>query len=161
MTDQLKETNPFWEYSLTLYAREGVAPACLQLQDQHGVDVNLLLYACYAACCGLELGVSELAAMDARIAGWRSRAVQPLRRQRRELREREGAESLRQQVVRLELLAERAQQQQMWLTRVPTGEWVYLGPGEEQLHSNLAQLAAFYEIPALAVRDIEALAGVV
>jgi hypothetical protein len=35
--------NPFWDFSLALYAKEGVADACLLLQDKLGYDVNLLL----------------------------------------------------------------------------------------------------------------------
>ena len=33
----------FWTYSLAMYAKPGVAELCLNLQDEHGFDVNLLL----------------------------------------------------------------------------------------------------------------------
>ncbi len=33
----------FWQFSEQHYARPGVAQACLQLQDEHGANVNLLL----------------------------------------------------------------------------------------------------------------------
>ena len=36
--------NPFWNYSLALYARAEVAKTCLALQDRLGLDVNLLLF---------------------------------------------------------------------------------------------------------------------
>jgi uncharacterized protein (TIGR02444 family) len=36
--------DPFWRFSLDLYGRPGVAPACLALQDEAGADVNLVLY---------------------------------------------------------------------------------------------------------------------
>ena len=32
--------SPFWLFSLRFYAQEGIAPACLTLQDEAGVDVN-------------------------------------------------------------------------------------------------------------------------
>ena len=37
--------NPFWQFSLDAYQRDGVQPACLSLQDDWGLDVNVLLYA--------------------------------------------------------------------------------------------------------------------
>ena len=36
----------FWKFSLELYDREGVAAACLALQEEYQLDVNLLLF-CY------------------------------------------------------------------------------------------------------------------
>ncbi|QJR80834.1 TIGR02444 family protein [Alteromonas pelagimontana] len=43
---QLTSDN-FWEYSIELYGIEGVAAACLKLQDEHGVNINLLLLMCW------------------------------------------------------------------------------------------------------------------
>ena len=40
---------PFWSFSTEFYGRTGVAPACLVLQDRFGCDVNLLLFALWAA----------------------------------------------------------------------------------------------------------------
>ena len=33
-----------WEFSLKLYSEPGVAASCLSLQNQHGFDVNLVLF---------------------------------------------------------------------------------------------------------------------
>jgi uncharacterized protein (TIGR02444 family) len=38
-----------WDWALAAYGREGVAPACLHLQDHHGANVPLLLAAAWAA----------------------------------------------------------------------------------------------------------------
>ena len=38
-----------WDWALAAYAREGVAPACLHLQDHHGANVPLLLASAWAA----------------------------------------------------------------------------------------------------------------
>ena len=38
-----------WAFALALYARPGVAEACLTLQNEAGVDVMLLLVAIFAA----------------------------------------------------------------------------------------------------------------
>ena len=37
----------FWRFALGFYARPGVAPACLELQDRHGKDVLIALYCCW------------------------------------------------------------------------------------------------------------------
>src|SRR3954470_3940357 len=39
--------HPFWNFSLELYAGEGVAEACLDLQERRGCDVNVLLFCCW------------------------------------------------------------------------------------------------------------------
>lgn len=37
----------FWDFSVRSYRTENVAEACLSLQDERGVDVNMLLYCCW------------------------------------------------------------------------------------------------------------------
>ena len=36
--------SPFWRFSLRFYRQPRVADACIALQEESGVDVNLLLY---------------------------------------------------------------------------------------------------------------------
>mgnify|MGYP000439297982 CR=1 FL=1 len=36
--------NNFWQYSVAFYREPGIAEACLKLQNQHGFDVNLVLF---------------------------------------------------------------------------------------------------------------------
>ncbi len=40
---RLPDAEQLWQFSEQHYARPGVAQACLQLQDEHGANVNLLL----------------------------------------------------------------------------------------------------------------------
>ena len=40
-----KET--FWDFSVRAYRTAGVPEACLSLQNDHGADVNMLLYCCW------------------------------------------------------------------------------------------------------------------
>jgi uncharacterized protein (TIGR02444 family) len=49
----------FWEWALDAYARPGVAEACLELQDVHGQNVPLLLWAAWAAADALEPDVER------------------------------------------------------------------------------------------------------
>jgi uncharacterized protein (TIGR02444 family) len=106
----------FWAFSLGVYARPGVPPACLALQDEGGADVNLLLFLLYVADCGRMLDSDEVAALDAATRDWREQVVKPLRGVRRVLKTDVGAFAaadsarLRDRVKRIELAAEKLQQ---------------------------------------------------
>lgn len=76
--------HPFWDYSLGLYSRPGVSAACLALQDEYGLDVNLLLFCIWSAVAGPgDLSMSDIKACIAVTRAWQERAVQPLRTVRR------------------------------------------------------------------------------
>ena len=107
----------FWDYSLSLYGREGVEQVCLALQGRHDLNVNLLLFACWLADQGIELDQDVLARADAAVSTWYRDMVLPLRALRRRLaaqmadaeqgglidRWQEQVEALRQKVLALEL----------------------------------------------------------
>ena len=77
----------FWRFSLAIYARPGVAPACLVLQDQHGCDVNLALYCGWLGVSGRgRLTRDALAAADAAVASWRREVVERFRGARRAIK---------------------------------------------------------------------------
>lgn len=107
----------FWNFSLALYGRPGVAPACLSLQDRCGLDVNLLLFCCWSAAEGRMLPEPALRAAIAAAAPWQEAVLQPLRAVRRRLKSGLGAvpevrsEPLRRRLADLELEAERIEQQ--------------------------------------------------
>ena len=103
--------NPFWQFSVRIYGRPGLASACLALQEEHHVDVNLLLYACWR---GRDLKPEELARVDRLIADWRETVVLPIRALRRNLKGIAGVESSRDLLKQAELQAESTQQQMMW-----------------------------------------------
>ena len=127
---------------MALYAAPGIADACLQAQDREGCDVNLLLYACYAAACGQRLEASQIADMIAVSADWRRDMVTPLRALRRR-----AAGALRERLLEAELLAEQGQQELMWVQRSPPGDWdlgtvAPSGSRGQILRHNLAGVAA-------------------
>ena len=89
MTDAatLDLDNALWRFVLPFYGSAGVSPACIVLQDQIGVDVNLLLVAAFAAAeRGIVLDREDLAAADALVRGWRIEVVEPLRRVRNRMK---------------------------------------------------------------------------
>jgi len=107
----------FWKFSLRFYRRPEVPPLCLALQDEHGVDVNLLFFLSFLATRGRALTADDVRRIDRHIDDWRARVVQPLRQLRRELKHgvapiaAPAANDLRNAIKRDELQAERLQQE--------------------------------------------------
>jgi uncharacterized protein (TIGR02444 family) len=98
-----------WEWTLEAYARPGVPEATLELQDGHGQNTSLLLWAVWA-----EARDPDLLARAAELAhDWERTALVPLRQVRRALKPPlppvdDGARaSLRDDVKAAELRAER------------------------------------------------------
>ena len=103
----------FWRFSLDFYARPGVSAACLALQDEHGLDVNLVLYACWVGISGCgRLGVEDLAAAERAVAPWRGAVLEKLRAARRAMKHEDVAE-LYAEAKALELAAEREAQRRI------------------------------------------------
>ncbi|MFZ5792299.1 MAG: TIGR02444 family protein [Pseudomonadota bacterium] len=102
----------FWNFSLGIYGKPGVAPACLGLQERLGADVNLLLYGCWAAAQGRALAPADIAKADAGMQLWREQVVEPLRRVRNRLKEgvppvgAQAAQALRKRVLDAEIAGE-------------------------------------------------------
>jgi len=103
----------FWPFSLATYRRPGVEAACLVLQDEFGLDVNCLLFCCWAARAGFgRLNAEELGAITQLARDWNAVVVAPLRQVRRVLKDRVGpapdgpVAALRQAVKDVELEAE-------------------------------------------------------
>ena len=109
----------FWRFSLRFYARDGVAPLCLGLQDQYGIDVNMLFLLLFFSLHRRRLNSVDVKKMDDATAAWRTRAVQPLRALRRDLKNgvsgmnAQACEALRSDIKRCELHAERLQQEML------------------------------------------------
>jgi uncharacterized protein (TIGR02444 family) len=122
-TDKATAASPFWRFSLDLYADQAVGGACIALQDEAGVDVNVLLYVLWAASRGRRLAESEVREIVAAVEDWRTGVVVPLRTARRRLRttpaavDADGVARLRQLVKKVELEAERLQQEALYRLR--------------------------------------------
>lgn len=133
----MRPENPFWAFSLNAYARPDVAEACLFLQDEAALDVNLLLYCCWVASVRESaLTEDELRKAVDLTAEWQEQVVVPLRRMRRELKggadglPDDAVESFRSEVKRLELEGERLQQDFLFANSgmvsasVPRASWL-------------------------------------
>lgn len=119
-TTGASQGSPFWRFSLSFYRLPDVADACIALQEEAGVDVNLLLFLLWQATLRRKLTAADVASLDARIAGWRDATVIPLRAVRRILKSPPGlvappaAEAFRNRIKAVELEAERLQQEAMY-----------------------------------------------
>ena len=78
--------HPFWDFSLAAYGREGVADACIALQEAHGADVNILLFCAWAGCKGVRLDRPQIEAACEAVREWHEEIVRPLRSVRRRLK---------------------------------------------------------------------------
>jgi len=114
----------FWAFSLDLYAHPDVAAACLRLQDEQGLDVNLLLLCCWLARSGRgRLGEGDLAAAEARAEPWRREILGPLRAVRRALKSMSASDAamLYVEIKRFEILAEREMQRMILAGKLGDG----------------------------------------
>jgi uncharacterized protein (TIGR02444 family) len=109
--------NEFWDFSVRLYGKPEVAEACLDLQDRHGINVNVVLLCCWLSASGRDsFEDDELAQALATVEDWRDQVVLPLRTARRYLKgsvgaaERHLADNIRRVVTETEIHAEHVEQ---------------------------------------------------
>jgi uncharacterized protein (TIGR02444 family) len=123
MTDAGTETaqgSPFWRFSLGFYRQPGVADACIALQDENGVDVNVLMFFLWFAMQQKEIMPDHARALWEQAALWRDHVVAPLRSVRRKLKEgvplveRDTAEFFRTRIKAVELESERLEQEALF-----------------------------------------------
>jgi uncharacterized protein (TIGR02444 family) len=112
--------SPFWRFSLRFYRQPQVADACIALQEQAGIDVNLLLFLLWHASRKRGFSPADVEALERRVGPWRHMTVVPLRALRRALKappalvEAGTAEAFRTRIKAVELEAERLQQEAMY-----------------------------------------------
>ena len=142
----LEIDNPFWRFSLRVYATPGVAEECLEVQDAVGVDVNVKLYAAWLGVTrGVALEDADLRRIDAAVAAWSAGVVQPLRSVRRGLKQSPDisdveVQALRNRVASVELLSEQVEQAMLYRLADQTGR--RLAEPEAALRGNVAAVLA-------------------
>jgi uncharacterized protein (TIGR02444 family) len=111
--------SPFWDFSITVYGADAVAGECLALQNEFGLDVNLLLLCAFiGARQGIALTADDIAAARAEVEPWHKGIVSTLRDARRALKPigsldtaaGKAAAELRTRVKASELESERIEQ---------------------------------------------------
>ena len=126
------KASPFWTFSLGIYRLPGIPAACLTLQDRHGVDVNVMLYALWLSGQGRALATADITEIITAMAPWKTNVVVALRGVRRVLRDHreatgiaasafaeEAVQKLRDRIKSVELEAERLQQEALCALKPP------------------------------------------
>jgi len=146
--------NPFWRFSLDVYAGPGVAAECLALQDGAGLDVNILLFAAWLGFSqGRVLKPEDVRHIADAAASWSDTVVKPLRTVRRHLKSANqqplaaseafaASEALRKRVAEAELAAE--QIEQAMLHGMTGGIGSVAAAGEPTARTNVACVLAHY-----------------
>ena len=109
---------PFFDWSVDHYARDGVEPLLLRLQDDFDFNVNLILWGCWAANHFEEIPEALWRQAFEQSDGWAKNVTASLRHARRYLKvatdqEDEAALTLREDVKNAELTAERIEQSRL------------------------------------------------
>lgn len=150
-TNTMEQQPSFWSFSVATYGKAGVAEACLRLQEELRIDVNVLLYCCWYGCTR---GTLDRAAMERVLSfaePWAENVVRPLRAARTWMKAvgcgppfvpGDECMALREEIKRTELKAEHLQEDRMQaLTRGAALE------GQEtvsQVHSTLANIGRYF-----------------
>jgi uncharacterized protein (TIGR02444 family) len=150
----LETNNPFWQFSLRVYASQDVAAECLELQDKLGLDVNIVLFAAWlGAARGIALDRNAIDRIAQEMESWSDAVVRPLRAVRQRLKQMPQiidpqVQALRKKIADAELFSE--QIEQALLYRLAGGlEQAMSEPGPAAARANvLAILAAHGGDPA-------------
>jgi uncharacterized protein (TIGR02444 family) len=110
----------FWTFSKAVYGECGVSDECLALQEQCGLDVNLVLFCAYAgAVHGISLTEDDITTAQREVAPWQEEVVKARRAARRNLKPFESksacpfatrAEQLRNRIKAAEIESEHIEQ---------------------------------------------------
>jgi len=119
-TASAPQTSPFWTFSLGYYRGAGVSEACLELQDNCGVDVNVVLFLLWLASQERRLATDQIRLVADKVRPWQVDVIGPIRSLRRMLKtdapllDKGSAELFRTKIKAIELESERLQQQAMY-----------------------------------------------
>ena len=109
--------HPFWDFSLKVYMSGGVGQACLELQDAHELDVNVLLFCLWVGASGRGvLDDTQMSDVLGAVHDWHHNIVRGLRTVRTYMKGGVGSapteitESLRHRIQKTEIDCEHAEQ---------------------------------------------------
>ncbi len=153
--------NPCWDFALIVYRRDGVAEACLALQESHGVDVNVLLFCCWLGESGRgALSAKEMADALALVDRWLRDVVRRLRAVRAGLKgglgniDVEYSDPLRGQIMACELDAEHVEHMTLMAAfERPVAE--PMPPAEERAKDAAGNVALYFDALGITVAEVE------
>ena len=106
-----------WDFTISVYGREGVSGACIALQDRRGLDVDMILMCGWLGASGRgRTNAQELETAWKAISAWQAEIVGTLRAVRRRIKEgypqapEAAATAVGKAVLKQEIEAERVAQ---------------------------------------------------
>ena len=130
MTDQVTDNqedctleNPFWQFSLSLYAKPEVTEYCLTLQDKHNMQVNLLLYSIWLSTKGCILEPLRIK-QNSQLQNWLTQVIPSIREARIQVGENSKQDPLYKQLKACELKAEQRAQAILFSLKRKTSEQI-------------------------------------
>ena len=108
---------PFWSFSIDRYMRPGVSRLCLNLQERHQLDVNILLFSLWLADQDKAVDHELFVQLIQGAEEFHTNVVKPLRHTRQRLKlttyglPEDQAEAFRTTIKARELAAEKLEQQ--------------------------------------------------
>jgi len=110
----LLNSDHFWQFACTLYAKPGQQTTLLALQNQQGKNVNLCLLLLYLDSLNLSVNAQQLNELIDAISEFDTYALQPLRAARSYLKANQNTISdyavIREELLSTELKLEKQQQ---------------------------------------------------
>jgi uncharacterized protein (TIGR02444 family) len=77
----------FWDFSINTYQSGAVESACLQLQNKHPADINIILYCCWAGQNHIGLLHKDVKKLIATTRPWQTTILKPLRDARKTMKQ--------------------------------------------------------------------------
>lgn len=149
--------NLLWQFACQFYAQPGIEHALLVLQDEYGADINLILHGLWLAEKEVEWQSSII---PARYSLWMKEQVLPLREMRREMkvqainREWAGREQFRQQIKKVELIAEQHALAMLYAASQPLKSKQSASSAGNYHALNLDTLTEYFGIPETALEPL-------
>lgn len=140
------DTNPLWQFSLSVYEQPGVADYCIKMQDRYDILVNLMLFVCWAGTRQFRIKNQEIKQAESLIYDFNATVTKPIRIERRKLADREfDTGELKKQLLERELQAEFREQHKLylWFCQRTFNE----DPAEQLVEANLRCYLESYSIP--------------
>lgn len=140
----LRCDNPFWKFSLAVYAQPGVTAECLALQSALNIDVNVLLFCGWlGADKKIILAGKNFTAIDAKVRRWHEAVVRPLRSVRQTMKpmpemEDAAVKGLRKEIAAIELHAEQVEQAILFDAAEQLSEGAAAATAEQAIAANVA-----------------------
>lgn len=113
------EPDNIWSFATSVYKTEGVAPACIALQNQGHVDIPLLFAVVFACSQNKKISKESVKELHSLVSPWQNSIVKPLRQIRTHLRTGPNpapntqTNELRENVKTIELASEKIQIEMM------------------------------------------------